>query len=130
MNAVAQLPCRPVSVLVVDDDQDSREVLGEVLSESGYSVVCARDGAEALDLLRVHRPDVILLDMNMPTMNGREFRAAQQRDPLLALIPTVVMTADRRLTDRIGELAPAEAVAKPLKLAQLLAIVERHAPSP
>ncbi len=125
----AGAPARPVSVLVVDDDDDNREVLGEVLSEAGHSVVCARDGAEALELLRGLRPDVILLDLNMPTMNGVEFRAAQRRDPLLALIPTVVMTAVDRPSDRIGEPAPAETVSKPLKLSQLLSIVQRFRPA-
>jgi len=118
---------RSVSVLIVDDDADNREVLGEVLSDAGYSVVFARDGAEALALLRGLRPDVILLDLNMPIMDGLEFRAAQRRDPALAPIPTVVMTALDHFREWMGELAPTEMVAKPLKLAQLLSIVRRYA---
>jgi len=118
---------RTASVLIVDDDADNREVLGEVLSDAGYSVVFARDGAEALALLRGLRPDVILLDLNMPIMDGLEFRAAQRRDPALARIPTVVMTALDHFRQWIGELAPTEMVAKPLKLAQLLSIVRRYA---
>jgi CheY-like chemotaxis protein len=118
---------RSPSILVVDDDEDNREVLGEVLGEAGYSVVCARDGAEALQLLGQLRPDVILLDLHMPIMDGLEFRAAQRRDPSLALIPTVVMTAADRFKDRMAELAPAETLRKPVKLAKLLSIVERYA---
>jgi CheY-like chemotaxis protein len=117
-----------VSILIVDDDEDNREVLREVLSDAGYSVAGARDGAEALMLLRRVRPDVILLDLNMPIMDGLEFRAAQKSDPSLAAIPTVVMTAVDRFRDRIADLAPEAALPKPLKLAQLLAIVQRYAP--
>jgi CheY-like chemotaxis protein len=117
------------SILVIDDDEDNREVLGEVLGEAGYSVVCARDGAEALELLRLVRPDVILLDLHMPIMDGLEFRAAQRGDPSLALIPTVVMTAADRLKERVAELAPAETLRKPVKLAQLLSTVQRYTPT-
>ena len=116
-----------ISILVVDDDDDNREVFGEVLSEAGYRVVCAHDGAQALEMLRSLRPDIILLDVNMPVMDGLEFRAAQTRDPSIARIPTVVMTADR-MTDRIAGLA-LETVSKPLKLSQLLSIIERHTPA-
>ena len=116
-----------ISILVVDDDDDNREVFGEVLSEAGYRVMCAHDGAQALEMLRSLRPDIILLDVNMPVMDGLEFRAAQTRDPSIARIPTVVMTADR-MTDRIAELA-LETVHKPLKLSQLLSIIERHTPA-
>ncbi|HTE50363.1 MAG TPA: response regulator [Kofleriaceae bacterium] len=124
----AVLPTREVSILVIDDDVDNREAFDDVLSEAGYQVVCAHDGAQALELLRSLRPDLILLDLNMPIMDGVEFRAAQARDPSLARIPTVVMTADR-LTERILGLAPAATVTKPLKLSQLLSIIERHTPA-
>jgi CheY-like chemotaxis protein len=118
---------RPLAVLIVEDDDDNREVMGEVLSDEGYSVSFARDGAEALSQLRSARPDIILLDLNMPIMSGLEFRAAQVRDPTLALIPTVVLSAVDRLREFAGELEPQAAVAKPLKLAQLLSIVRRYA---
>ena len=115
-----------VSILVIDDDEDNRAVLGEVLSEQGYSVVCARDGADALGLLRSLRPQMILLDLNMPNMSGLEFRAAQRRDPALTGIPIVVMTAMDRSRDRIGELDPVETMRKPVKLADLLSVVKRY----
>lgn len=116
------------TILVIDDDDDNRDALGEVLRDEGYEVTCARDGAEALALLRGMRPDVILLDLNMPTMDGMEFRAAQRRDPSLALIPTVVMTASDRLSRAMGELAPEATVRKPLKLGSLLSVLRRYAP--
>jgi CheY-like chemotaxis protein len=118
---------RRCAVMVVDDDDDNREVLREVLGEQGYAVSCARDGAEALALLAGLRPDVILLDLNMPTMSGLEFRAAQVGDPSLRTIPTVVMTAVDRVHERMGEPAPEATLLKPIKLAQLLTILKRYA---
>ena len=115
------------SVLVVDDDDDNREVLREVLGEQGYAVTCARDGAEALALLAGLRPDVILLDLNMPNMSGLEFRAAQVNDPSLRAIPTVVMTAVDRVHERMGEPPPDATLLKPIKLSQLLSILKRYA---
>lgn len=115
------------AVLVVDDDADHREVLREVLSDQGYAVSCARDGAEALAVLDGLRPSIILLDLNMPNMSGLEFRAAQVRDPSLRAIPTVVMTAVDRMHERVGVPAPEATLAKPVKLAQLLSILNRYA---
>ena len=127
IEAAAPAARQSVSILVIEDDEDNRAVLGELLGELGYSVACARDGADALDLLRGLRPDMILLDLNMPNMNGLEFRAEQRRDPALAGIPIVVMTAVDRSRDQIGELEPVETMRKPVKLADLLSVVKRYA---
>ena len=81
------------TVLVVDDDVDVRESLAEVLSCAGYRVSTARNGRAALEGLRTARPDVILLDLMMPVMNGWQFRAAQERDVALAAIPVIVISA-------------------------------------
>jgi CheY-like chemotaxis protein len=118
---------RQLAVLVVEDDDDSREVLGEVLADEGYSVTFARDGAEALRQLRRARPDIILLDLNMPIMGGLEFRAAQVSDPSLALIPTVLVTAVDQRRGFAGELEPQATLPKPLELAKLLSVVRRYA---
>jgi CheY-like chemotaxis protein len=88
-------PLRAASrrVLVVDDDRDIRELLVELLASEGYEVASAADGRRALAEARSRRPDVILLDLMMPVMSGWEFREAQLRDPELAGIPVVVVTA-------------------------------------
>jgi CheY-like chemotaxis protein len=111
------------SVLVVDDDTDIREAVAEVLAGEGYQVFGAGDGAEALTKCRAFHPSVVLLDLMMPGMNGWEFRAEQKRDPDLADIPVVVLTA---LEPRVS--IDAEGfIRKPFELDELLAQVRRHA---
>ncbi len=82
-------------VLVVDDDCMIREAVMEVLGVAGHRVVGDCNGREALSLLCDERlsPDVIVLDLMMPVMNGWQFREAQLADPRLAEIPVVVMSA-------------------------------------
>lgn len=111
------------TVLVIDDDEDLRNALGDVLREEGYAVVCAADGAEALEWLRTHPqpPGIILLDLMMPTMSGWQFREEQQRDPKLAAIRTAVMTANP--SERARQLGADYFLAKPVQLAQLLELV-------
>jgi CheY-like chemotaxis protein len=122
----SQPPERVVSVLVIDDDDDIRETLSEVLQEVGYSVACASQGAEALELLRELRPRVILLDLNMPIMSGTEFRAAQRLDPVLSRIPTIVMTAIDRRPGPIMDIPAEEVLAKPFRLPALLALLDLY----
>jgi CheY-like chemotaxis protein len=117
---------RTVSVLVIDDDDDIRDTLSEVLEEIGYSVATAGQGIEALALLREVRPRVILLDLNMPVMGGAEFRRAQRRDPELCAIPTIIMTAIDRMPDRTSELGAEEVLAKPFRLPDLLALLKQY----
>ena len=83
-----------LDVLVVEDDRDTREMIERFLELEGFGVGSAANGAAALAALeRGRRPRVILLDLMMPVMNGWEFREAQRRQPDLASIPVVVVTA-------------------------------------
>src|SRR4051794_11710909 len=88
---------RESSVLVVDDDPDIRDMMAEVLEANGCSVTTASDGAEALQVVDQSMPDVILLDMRMPVMNGWEFakrfRASHDH---CARIVVVTAAADAR----------------------------------
>jgi CheY-like chemotaxis protein len=110
-------------VLVVDDDDDLRATLCEALESEGYRAAAAADGAQALAYLRAFpRPCVILLDLMMPNMNGWQFRAEQMRDPQLAEICTVVMTANANVQG-----APIQAdhfLWKPVGLNQILEAIE------
>jgi CheY-like chemotaxis protein len=82
------------TILLVDDDEGLRDVLAESLVYDGYQVECCAHGADALAKLRDGlKPDLILLDLMMPVMDGWEFREAQLTDPELADIPVVVITA-------------------------------------
>lgn len=81
-------------VLIVEDERDIREALAEALAYEGYDVTVAANGREALRTLGDGPlPDVILLDLVMPEMSGWEFRQVQARDPALAGIPVVVVSA-------------------------------------
>jgi len=80
-------------VLVIEDEEDSRELLVDVLTSSGYKVLSARNGDEALSSARASRPDVIVLDLVMPEMSGWEFRTAQLKDSDLAAIPVIAVSA-------------------------------------
>jgi CheY-like chemotaxis protein len=110
-------------VLVVDDDTDIREAVAEVLAGEGYLVLGAGDGAEALTKCRAFHPSVVLLDLMMPGMNGWEFRAEQKRDPELAGIPVVVLSA---LEPRVSIEAEGF-IRKPFEVDELIAHVRRHA---
>jgi CheY-like chemotaxis protein len=79
-------------VLVVDDDSAVRRMILLLLSSEGYETETAKDGAEALALMRQRRPCLVLLDINMPLMDGWEFRKHQLADPALADVPVVGMT--------------------------------------
>jgi CheY-like chemotaxis protein len=81
------------SVLLVEDDPLTRGAMRMVLEWEGYRVCCAANGQEALDLLHQgERPSLILLDIAMPVLDGRQFRAEQEKDPALAQIPVIVVS--------------------------------------
>lgn len=89
-------------VLVVDDDEDIRETLADVLRDEGFSVAAAVNGADALGYLASHDlPCVIVLDLMMPVMTGAEFREKQLAEPRIADIPVIVLSA----ADRGGPIA-------------------------
>ena len=110
----------PRQVLVVEDDLDTREMLERFLELEGFAVRTAANGEAALaSLQREGRPSVILLDLMMPVMNGWQFRDAQRRQPQLADIPVVVVTA----AGAQSRLPPIEAdawLSKPLDFDRLL----------
>jgi two-component system chemotaxis response regulator CheY len=85
---------RRKTVLLIEDDGDLRDAVGEVLAECGYTVLAAGDGEQGLSALRGQDGvDLILLDLMMPGMNGYEFRQRQLADAAVAHIPVVVFTA-------------------------------------
>jgi len=114
--------------LVVEDDADVRDALGELLLDAGYRVASAIDGRDAIRALESGlRPAAILLDLMMPGMDGFEFRAAQQRDPAFARIPVIVLSAHRGIDQDARALGAAGHVSKPAKVDDVLAVVARVA---
>jgi CheY-like chemotaxis protein len=89
---VPNIECR---ILVIDDDEDIREALRDVLTEEGYRVDLAENGREALAFMRRRgRPDLVLLDLMMPVMNGWEFLHEKSRDDDLNAVPVLVVSAN------------------------------------
>ena len=118
-------------VLVVDDDSGIRETLAEVLGDEGYDVLTAVHGRDALDKLRAdgRQPCVILLDLMMPVMTGSQFYAEQQKDPKLAAVPVVVISADGNVAFKAQSFG-GEYVAKPVRIEKVLEIIHRHCGAP
>jgi CheY-like chemotaxis protein len=84
---------RTACVLIVEDDDDVREFMQLLVSTAGYETMTARDGQDALVKMRERRPCLVLLDLQMPRMDGWEFRARQIQDRSLRDIPVVCVTA-------------------------------------
>jgi CheY-like chemotaxis protein len=123
------VPPVPNSILIVEDDFDIREALTQILRDEGYEVVGAGNGAEAMDVLHHNRAfGLILLDLMMPVMDGWQFRTEQQRDPALASIPVLVLSADAHIQQRAAALAAAGHLKKPVELDALLDTVGRFFP--
>lgn len=113
-------------VLVIDDDNDIRETLQEILESEGYEVATASNGAAGLERARAVRPAVILLDLFMPIMDGAEFRQRQLLDAEVAEIPVVIVSAAAGLEDRIAAMGVAAHLEKPLDIERLFDIVGRY----
>jgi CheY-like chemotaxis protein len=117
----------PRHILLVEDDPSIQGAVSMLLEREGFTVTCAGNGREALQMLGAGAdPALILLDMTMPVMNGREFRQAQVRDPRLAGIPVVVLSATPLSEDRNDMPPPSAVMPKPFDIDQLLAVVEEH----
>ncbi len=119
---------RAADILIVDDDRSIRELLVELLEEEGWRIASASTGLEALTYLRTvsEPPRLILLDLMMREMNGWEFRAAQQADPVLAAIPVVAFSAANNV-DKWPELEAVAYLSKPLDFDALLVVLECYA---
>jgi CheY-like chemotaxis protein len=109
-------------VLVVDDDREVRESLGEVLEDRGYSVLCVANGRQALDMLAAFRPDLVLLDLFMPSVNGWDVLEAMKSDRQLRRIPVIVISSS--LQGRELD-AAVRYVPKPFEADRLFAAMEQ-----
>ena len=116
---------RTACILVVDDDAIIRDTVAEALQLDGFSVETARNGAEALGIVRERRPNGIVLDLMMPIMTGWQFLERCHASHLCDGIPVVVMSAYNRLPDEAANLGVNGCIAKPFDLDVLLGAIER-----
>src|SRR5690606_6198889 len=108
------------SVLIVNDDADGLAWVRELLELEGYATFVAVDGADGLAIARRFRPDLILLDLRMPVMDGRAFRREQAHDPDIADIPVVCMSAEPDVAAIARALDAAAYLCKPVDARHLL----------
>lgn len=107
-------------VLIVDDQEDIRETLREVIEMAGCETLAAANGVEALELLEHHRPCLIVLDLLMPVMSGQEVLDVLRSRPELASLPVVVSTSAPHLAPRGVPILP-----KPIEIAALWGWMKR-----
>jgi len=123
------LPEPGSAILVIDDDDDARDLLRRTLEEAGYTIVTASRGDQGLALARRLRPLLITLDVMMPEMDGWEVLRCLKSDPELEAIPVVVITVVSE--EATGyELGAAEYLCKPPDRRRLLEVVHDHVPRP
>lgn len=111
-------------ILLIEDDHDIRETMVEAMADEGLSVVTAENGLDALSALReaTPRPSLIVLDLMMPIMDGYEFLVEREKEPALAAIPLVVITAGHQvMRHRLGD---APVVWKPIDLSLFLGVLD------
>jgi two-component system phosphate regulon response regulator PhoB len=115
-------------ILVVDDEPDALEVLGFKLREAGYTPIFAKDGTRALAMARDERPDLIVLDLMLPEVDGLEVCKILRRDPLTASIPVIMLTARASEMDRVLglELGADDYVTKPFSPRELVIRIRKQ----
>ncbi len=111
------------TILVVDDDADVRATFVDVLEDEGYRAIAAADGAEGLEQARREHPDLGLLDLRMPGVDGWEVLARLAAEPALAAIPVVIVSAVRGAAALAATCRPAAVLAKPCPLDELLGVI-------
>ena len=113
-------------ILLIEDNDSTRETTARILRLEGHVVVTAVDGMEALALLEQERPALILCDLMMPRLDGWSFRRIQRESPHLADIPFVVVSASLNLDDADDELAPAMTLRKPVDIVDIVNCAKRY----
>lgn len=114
-------------ILLVEDLEVNADMLTRRLTKRGYAVTHAQDGQQAIDMAHSERPDLILMDVGLPLIDGYEATRRIKADASTAHIPVIALTAHAMSTDREEALAAgcADFESKPIDLASLLTTIER-----
>ncbi len=113
------------TILVVEDEYAIADMLSAVLEEAGYRVILAANGREGLTCLANEHTDLVLCDIMMPILDGREMVRVMKSDPALNSIPVVMMSAADHLIETTNVLR-AGFLSKPFDLDLLLQMITRH----
>ena len=120
------------SILLVEDDAAICDAMSDLLSGEGYEVYCAMDGQKALDWLHAtpRLPELILLDLMMPVLDGMQFRQQQAAEHRISEIPVIVISADARGAEKSAGMGAQGYLRKPLEVDDLLEAVEHWTGAP
>lgn len=119
------MPDKP-TILVVDDDEPIVLLMRSLLREYGYTPVTAMSGKDAVAAARTHRPALVLLDKNMPGMNGAEVVRALRGEPELAGLPILILSGERMSRDEVVDMQADGAVLKPFDITDLIEQIRKH----
>ena len=113
-------------ILLVEDNEENRDALTRSLARRGYTVIVAMDGAQGVAMAQSESPDLILMDMNLPILDGWEATRRIKADPTLVKLPVIALTAHAMSGDREKVLAAGcdDYHTKPVELARLLTQIE------
>jgi two-component system, cell cycle response regulator DivK len=115
------------TLLLVEDNELNRDMLSRRLERRGYRIVCALDGQEAVEMAAAENPDLILMDMDLPVVNGWDATRTIRSNPALAATPVIALTAHALPTDRDKALQAGcdDYQSKPIEFAELLQKIEQ-----
>lgn len=116
------------TILVIEDDLEIRQTLVDVLNDEGYDVVASENGQRGLEILQTsdELPCLIIVDWMMPVMDGDSFRREQMRDQRFSKVPTVLFSANGRVSQKANDAGYSEYLKKPIDLEQLFELAVRY----
>ena len=115
-------------ILVVEDQTDNMQILRDLLTSAGYAMIEAEDGAEGVRAASAHQPDLILMDIQLPVLDGYEATRRIKADPALRAIPIIVVTSYALSGDKARAAGCDDYVPKPYSPRLLLAKIRKHLP--
>ena len=114
------------TILVVDDDPPIVTLMRALLREFGFDPVTATSGAEAIEIARAHPPALVLLDKNMPGMNGADVARALRADPAFERLPILILSGEPMSSTELAELRADGAVMKPFDVTALVEQIRKY----